>query len=187
MTQPNPITALVIVDVQEGMLDLPGIGPVGRDELLANICTLIDGARSANYPIVYIQHEGVAGQALAKTVPGHAIAREIAPRAEDKVVSKAECGMFKATELEKVLTELDVRRLIICGMQTEFCVDTAVRTAADRGYKVIIAAGAHATFDTGSLSAGSIADHHEAVWQQAFGQVVDVHDIEFREGASVSA
>ncbi|MEO0882700.1 MAG: cysteine hydrolase family protein [Pseudomonadota bacterium] len=186
MTQPSPMTVLVIVDVQEGMFDLPGIGPLHRDELLGNIRALIDEARTADCPIIYIQHEGAAGHPLAKTQPGHAIAHEIAPQMGDHVVRKRACGMFKATELDDVLTGLTVRRLVICGMQTEFCVDTAVRTAADRGYDVVVASGAHATFDTPSLTATSIADHHEMIWKQAFGQVMDVDKISFREDAGAA-
>ncbi|MEM8635278.1 MAG: cysteine hydrolase family protein [Pseudomonadota bacterium] len=179
MIEQKPKTALVIVDVQEGMFGLPGMGPVQRDELLNNIHTLIERARHSNCTIIYIQHQGTGDQPLAKTSPGYAIAHEIAPWSGDKIVSKTECGMFHKTELDNVLSALDLRRLVICGMQTEFCVDTAVRTAVDHAYEVIVASGAHATFDTDELSAGTVAKHHETVWRQAFGQVLNVSDISF--------
>ncbi|MEM7662150.1 MAG: cysteine hydrolase family protein [Pseudomonadota bacterium] len=173
--------ALVIIDVQKGMFDFPGIGPINKTGLLSNIQVLIERAREAAYPIIYIKHKGGPDHPFSKSADGHDIAAEIAPQPGDHIVLKSECGVFTNTELESLLQDLSIRHLVICGMQTEFCVDTAIRTAADRGYGVVVASGAHATFDSERLSARQIAEHHEAVWAQTFGSVQTYDEIKFGE------
>jgi len=171
--------ALIIIDVQQGMFSFPGIGPVTKTDLLKNIDSLIKCARMADCQVIYIQHEGEADHPLSKEKPGHEIPPEIRPEPGDHIVTKKHCGMFTGTELEQILQDLNIERLIICGMQTEFCVDTGIRTGADRGFEIIVAKDAHATFDTSHLSAKQIAEHHEALWAQAFGSVQTVSDIQF--------
>ncbi|MEL6414820.1 MAG: cysteine hydrolase family protein [Pseudomonadota bacterium] len=171
--------ALIIIDVQQGMFGFPGIGPVTKTDLLNNIGRLAKDARNADCHVIYIQHDGNADHPLSKEKPGHEIPAEIRPEPGDHIVTKKQCGMFTETKLEQILQELDIKRLIICGMQTEFCVDTGVRTGADRGYNIIVAKDAHATFDTPLLSAKQIAEHHEALWGQAFASVQSVNDIQF--------
>ena len=171
--------ALIIIDVQQGMFGFPGIGPVTKTDLLKNIDRLAKSARKADCQVIYVQHEGNADHPLHKEKPRYEFPPEIRPEPGDQIVTKKQCGMFTGTKLEQVLQDLNIERLIICGMQTEFCVDTGVRTAADRGYEIIIAKEAHATFDTPNLSAKQIAEHHETLWAQAFGSVQSIKDIQF--------
>ena len=183
----NNRTALVIIDVQQGMFDFQGFGPVSHADLLNNINTLAKRARSVSSHVIYIQHHGGSDHPLEKGSAGHQIADQIAPLPSDHIVAKTQCGMFTETGLEQVLNELEITKLVICGMQTEFCVDTGVRTAADRGYDIIVAKDAHATFDTALLSADQIAQHHEALWAQAFGKVIPCADIKFKEQTDAPA
>jgi nicotinamidase-related amidase len=69
--------------------------------------------------------------------------------------------------------------LVICGMQTEFCVDTAVRGAYERGYKVVLLGDAHTTFDTQLLPAADIIAHHNATLSGGFAAVKPAASIEF--------
>src|SRR6202043_356223 len=93
---------------------------------------------------------------LAKGTPGHAIYRAIAPREGEPLIVKRYCSAFRDTELDTLLKYMRVEKLIVCGMQTEYCVDTTVRAAADRGYSVTLVADAHSTGDTASLKAAAI-------------------------------
>jgi nicotinamidase-related amidase len=151
--------ALLVIDVQEGMEPEKGAhdgaGVVGR------IASLIDRARKANTPVIYVQHDGVDPRhPLAKGNPGHAIHHAIAPRAGETVIGKTQCSSFLGTDLERALKQSDIDQLVICGMQTEFCVDTAVRAAHERGYKVTLVSDAHTTGDTAVLKAKDIVAHH---------------------------
>ena len=55
-------------------------------------------------------------------------------------------------------------RILVGGYATEFCVDTAVRSAADRGIYSAVIADAHPARDTLHASAASIIEHHDWIW-----------------------
>ncbi|MNW18398.1 Isochorismatase family protein [compost metagenome] len=50
--------------------------------------------------------------------------------------------------------------MIVCGAQSDFCVDTTVRRALALGYEVVLVADAHSTLDNGVLVAAQIIAHH---------------------------
>jgi len=62
--------------------------------------------------------------------------------------------------LSELLASRGVTDLIVCGLQSEFCVDSTVRRAMALGYPVVLVADGHTTVDNGVLSAGQIAAHH---------------------------
>ena len=176
-------TALLVVDVQAGMYEDPGFQPHNGSEVIDAINQLIATARSVKAPVVFVQHKGREGNPLANGKPGHAIDPRLHREAGDPVIVKSHCAAFHDTELEATLNGLNVSDLIICGIQTDHCVDSAVRIAVDRGFDVTIAKGAHTTFDTDYLTAAQIIEHHEAVWADSFGRVRDIEVISFGGGA----
>lgn len=87
------------------------------------------------------------------------------------MVVKDRCDAFLGTGLDARLRALGIGRLVIAGMQTEFCVDTTTRAAFAHGYKVVLASDAHTTFDSPQLKAPDIVAHHNAVLR-GFADVV---------------
>jgi nicotinamidase-related amidase len=170
-------TALVIIDVQQGMFAAP-LRPYRPDELLVTIRALQDRARAANIPVLHVQHAGGTGEPLARGTSGFAIHPQVSPRAGEEVVVKDRCDAFLGTGLDARLRALGVGRLVIAGMQTEYCVDTTTRAAFAHGYKVTLAADAHSTFDSALLPAPSIIAHHNAILRD-FAQVVPATAINF--------
>ena len=67
---------------------------------------------------------------------------------------------FHRTELEQILKRHAVADLVICGMHTEFCVDTTSRRALALGYPVVLVADAHTTEGNAHLSAAQVIQHH---------------------------
>jgi nicotinamidase-related amidase len=171
-------SALLVIDVQEGMQPLTAHDGAG---VVARIASLLARAREANANIVYVQHDGSAepGNPLARGTPGHAIYRAIAPRSGEPVIVKRYCSAFRDTELDTLLKYMRVEELIVCGMQTEYCVDTTVRAAADRGYSVTLVADAHSTGDTASLKAAAIIAHHNATLAGDFAVLKRADEVEF--------
>jgi len=152
--------ALLVIDVQEGME--PERGAHDGAGVVARIASLLARARERGTRVIYIQHDGSAepGHPLAKGAPGHAIHHAIAPEAGETVIGKRQCSSFFETELDSVLKSGGIDHLVVCGMQTEYCVDTAVRSARERGYRVTLVSDAHTTGDTQVLKAGEIVAHH---------------------------
>ena len=71
---------------------------------------------------------------------------EVGPQADEIVFSKTCASVFNGTNIEYVLRNLGVQRLVIAGVVTGSCVEMAVRDAADRGFEVILVEDATATW-----------------------------------------
>jgi nicotinamidase-related amidase len=81
------------------------------------------------------------------------------------VIRKTACDAFYRTDLERYLKERGIRRLIVTGCATDFCVDTTVRSAASRDFEVLVAADGHTTADRPHLDAATIIRHHNYMWE----------------------
>jgi len=69
----------------------------------------------------------------------------IAPAEDEIVIPKTSSSPFLSTNIDYVLRNLGVRSLIIAGILTDQCIDSAARDACDLGYLVTIATDACAT------------------------------------------
>jgi nicotinamidase-related amidase len=77
------------------------------------------------------------------------------------------------------LKSKNVRKLVVAGLQTEYCVDTTCRRAYSLGYEVVLVRDAHRTWDSGNLSASQIIDHYNKVLVGWFATLKDEKDVSF--------
>ena len=171
--------ALVIIDVQMGMFTTPGYAPHDGEAVVARIADLLKRARESGTPVFFVQHDGGKGDPFEQGTPGFAYRPELAPRDGESVTIKRHCNSFQNTDFDQTLKRAGVDHLIVCGMQSEYCVDTAVRAAVDRGYKVTLVSDAHTTFDTKALSGAQIAAHHNATLADSFATLAPTSGITF--------
>jgi nicotinamidase-related amidase len=171
-------TALLVIDVQ--VCNFEGSAPVyGGSDLLSRIGRLIARARAAGVPIVYIQHCGPEGAIDQPGTPGWEIHPAIAPVEGDVVIPKRHPDAFQDTNLQRELESRGIKRLIITGIQTEYCVDTTCRRAYSLGYDVTLVKDAHSTWDTDHLTAPQIIAHHNKVLGGWFVELKEASEIEF--------
>src|ERR1700704_4283831 len=171
-------SALMIVDVQQGMFSLPS--PLHRgEEVVRRIAGLLDRARADGVPVVHIQHDGGPGHVLAKGSPGWPHHPMVAPCADEMVVEKRHSSAFHDTDLHRRLADAGIDRLIVAGMQTEMCVDSACRGAVALGYRVVLVAGGHTTYDTPVIDAERIIAHHNRLLGSGFADVVVADEVRF--------
>lgn len=173
-------SVLVVVDVQNIMFETPDMPLFEGDRVLMTIKSLIDKARAANVPVVYIQHttEGI-GSEFEKDSHNWQIHPDIAPREEDVTSLKYSYDAFFDTGLNAKLKGLSAEKLIFCGLQTEICVDTTVRSALAHGYKSVLVGDAHSSYDNHVIKAKDIVTHHNNVLNRRFCEVVMSGDVEF--------
>lgn len=151
-------TALLIIDMQRALCAGPEAAD-GIDTVLVHINQLSRAARRAQFPVVWIQHQETAGTLVAES-EGWQLADGLQVESGDLRVRKRTPNSFHGTTLQGLLQQRGVRRLVICGLQTEFCVDTTVRQALSMGYDVVLAADAHSTPGNSVVSAEQIRAHH---------------------------
>jgi nicotinamidase-related amidase len=150
-------SALLVIDVQK-FLCTGQWAAFDIDRVIGNINAVCAKARAAGAPVVFIQHEDEGP--LRFESDGWQLDERLAMRPEDVRVRKTTCDSFQKTQLQALLQSHGVDRLVVCGLQSDICVDTTVRRALGLGYPVTLVADAHSTVDNGVLTAAQIAAHH---------------------------
>lgn len=137
----RPSTALLVVDLQQGVID----GAPHRDDVLARVNDLIERARTQGTPVVWVQH---SDDGLVEGSPEWQLAAELVPRRDDEpLVAKRHGDSFEDTDLEEVLAERGVGRLVVTGAQTDACIRSTIHGGFVRGYDVTLVSDAHTTED----------------------------------------
>ncbi len=166
-------TALLIIDMQHALC-FGEEAAFGIESVIEKVNALSGGARASGAPVVLVQHEEDEGP-LQFGSEGWAPAGGLLTVAEDIKVRKRTPNSFHQTDLHRLLQDRGVSRLVICGLQTEFCVDTTVRQALPLGYDVTLVADAHSTTD-GALRAEQVIAHHNRTlrWMTSYGPRMEV-------------
>jgi len=151
-------SALLVIDVQQALCK-GRYAAFEADRVIERINTVARKARAARIPVVFVQHES-ADDLLQYGSDGWKLAEGLDSLASDLYVRKKATDSFHQTELHPLLEKLGVTHLTICGMQSEFCVDTTTRRALALGFPVVLVSDGHSTIDNEVLSAEQIIKHH---------------------------
>lgn len=173
-------TALLVIDMQNGVV----AGSVNREDVIANIGGLVERARGAGVPVIWVQH---TDEDLPVGSADWEYVSELARDESEPLVQKEYADSFEATELEELLAAAGVGRLIVTGAQTDVCVRSTLHGAITRGYDATLVGDAHTTVDLSSAGAPppeQVIAHTNLYWgyQQAPGRtggVVATADVEF--------
>ncbi|WKA52785.1 cysteine hydrolase family protein [Planococcus liqunii] len=167
-------TALLVIDAQNEMFAEDN--PVyNKDALLENLKNLIEGARSANVPVIFVQHND---RALVAGNHDWQIHMSVQPLNGEAVIQKTTPDSFHKTGLQDALNAKNIQHLVLAGNQTEYCIDTTCRRAYSLGYKVTLAKDGHGTWDSELLTAKQIIDHHNDVLS-SFAELKEAKEIQF--------
>jgi nicotinamidase-related amidase len=178
--QNRPNTALLVVDVQNGVV----AGAHERDAVVANVGSLVERARHEQVPVVWVQH---SDEELERGSEAWRIVPELAPVEAEPLVEKHYGDSFEDTTLETVLSGLGVGRLLVVGAQTDECVRSTLHGAFVRGYDATLVSDAHTTEDLSAWGApppDQVIAHTNLYWkyQTAPGRTagtVETKDVDF--------
>jgi nicotinamidase-related amidase len=143
-------TALIIIDLQKGILALPGLPPI--DGVLTRSRALADAFRARELPVVLVN---VAGAAPGRNEQPHRgpaelpadwaeLVPEVNQQPQDHVVTKRTWGAFTGTGLEQHLKSLGVTQIVLTGVATSIGVESTARQAQEAGFNVTLAIDAMA-------------------------------------------
>ncbi len=185
----RPRTALVVIDVQNGVV----AEAHDRDGVVANIGTLVEKARGAGVPVVWVQ---LSSEHLREGTEEWRYVPELTRRESEPVVHKTYGDSFEATDLEQVLHGAAVGHLVVSGAQTDACIRSTIHGAFARGYDVTLVGDAHTTEDLsewGAPSPDKVIAHTNLYWQEQAApgrtaRVASTEEVAFegREGPSTS-
>jgi nicotinamidase-related amidase len=153
-------TAVLVIDVQQGLC----VGSHAAHDCtgtIDRINTVTHKARAVGAPVVFVQHESAAGY-LEHGCADWQLAAGLEVHPSDHRIRKTTPDAFLGTELQSLLDTQQVRRLVVCGMHTEFCIDTTTRKALALGYPVVLVADAHTSAGNEALSPQQVIAHHNA-------------------------
>ena len=149
--------AVLVIDVQQGLCE--GEHDAHDSQaVIARINRVTAKARAAGAPVMFVQHE--AAGYLDFGSREWQLADGLCVEANDIRVRKTTPDSFHRTDLESLLQSHGVTDLIVCGMHTEFCVDTTTRRALALGYPVVLVGDAHTTEGNDHLTAPQVIAHH---------------------------
>ncbi len=177
-------TALLIVDMQKFFLSM-------TTTCLPNVLDLSSHFATHNLPRIFTQHGHTKEEltppyknqlvrrwgpdgSIAKNTPDWEIIPEIAEHASQDgciLVGKNTYDAFINTDLDKILREKGIERVVVCGVMTDCCCDTSARSAFNRGFETWLVDDACGT---------ATEKQHEAGLKgfgYAFGEVMHTKDV----------
>ncbi|MEU8976948.1 isochorismatase family protein [Streptomyces monashensis] len=157
----RPRTALLVIDVQNGVM----AGSPRRDDVIANINTLVGEARGADVPVIWVQH---SDEELKEGSESWQYVTELVRQESEPLVAKNWMDSFEDTELEAVLAERKVGRIVVTGAQTDACIRSTLHGAIVRGYDATLVADAHTTKDFtpyGAPAPEQVIAHTNLYWK----------------------
>ena len=152
-----PTTALLVIDIQRGAFDDVRCPPIHSPQrLVDNACSLVEAARAGGHPIVFVQHCDEPGQPFEEGTPHWQLHELLVPAPGDAVLKKRASSSFEGTDLDSQLKAKGVKDVVLCGLQSEFCVSNTARSAIGLGYAVKVASDGHCTWPSDGRSAAEI-------------------------------
>lgn len=161
----RPNTALLVIDVQNGVVNHAH----NRDEVVANVATLVDKARAAGVDVVWVQHSNA--EHMPRGTDGWQFVPELKVADGEPVVHKTYADSFEATDLEEVLAGKGIGSLVVSGAQTDECIRSTLHGAIVRGYDARLVSDAHTTEDLSEWGAPPGQGHraHEPLLGEPHG------------------
>jgi nicotinamidase-related amidase len=163
--------ALLVIDVQNDVV----ANALRTSEVVANIDSLVSGARSAGVPVIWVQH---SDDYLEKGSAGWEIVDELKPLPNEVRIYKTEASSFAETDLQAQLVSFGAKELVITGAQTNYCVNATSNAGVDLGYQVTLVSDAHTTEDSGTEKASDLIEEKNASFAQ-IGKVLKTSEISF--------
>ncbi|KAA3451928.1 hydrolase [Mesorhizobium sp. SARCC-RB16n] len=137
-------TALVVIDLQKGIVSLPTAHPAG--EVVKQAAILAEAFRDHGLPVVLVNVDGLPPgrteqPSRVREFPAGwtDFVDELQPRPQDHIVTKRTAGAFVNTDLETHLKSVGVTHVVIAGVATSMGVEATARHARDLGFNVTLA------------------------------------------------
>lgn len=142
-------TALVVVDMQQGFFDNSWGATTNHPQCEDNVALLIHAWTEANQPVVIVRHDSLDSTSpLNADHPGNSLMPETAGVDPALMVTKTVNSAFLGTpDLEAWLRAGQITTIVLCGIQTNMCVETTARMGGNLGFDVVVAIDATRTFD----------------------------------------
>ena len=142
LTKLDTSAALIVIDLQKGIVGLPTVHPVA--EIVGRTAQLARAFRERRLPVVLVNVTGVApgrtdaGRRLSFAADWTEFVPELEQHPDDHIVTKERVGAFHGTSLDEYLRQRNVTQVFLTGVATSLGVESTARSAYDLGYNVVL-------------------------------------------------
>jgi nicotinamidase-related amidase len=161
---------LLVIDMQKALVD---------EELFAyetfvdSTVRLVEAARKNRVEVIFVQHDAGPGTGLTAGDEGFEIIDRLRPEPGEKVFVKTINSCFGNQEFREYMERQEDKRLMIIGLQTNWCIDATVKSAFERGFQVIIPEETNSTFDNDYMTGETTYRYYnEEIWPDCFAECV---------------
>lgn len=163
---------LLVVDMQKGIVDDE---LYAFDSFMEKTVRLVDAARKNGVEVIFVQHDAGENTGLSVGDEAFEIIDELSPEPGEQVFVKKINSCFGNKDFRKYMEKQEDRRLMIIGLQTNYCIDCTVKSAFERGFEVMIPEGTNTTFDNDYMTGETcVRYYNEDVWEE----LVDIVSVE---------
>jgi nicotinamidase-related amidase len=148
--------ALIVIDMQRAFDDLEFWGPSTNPACEENVAALAAAWQASGEPIVVVHHDSVSPRSpLHPDAAGNALVDAVAAIDPALTIGKnVNSAFYGDPDLHAWLQEQGITQLVVCGIQTNMCVETTARMAGNLGYDTTVVLDATRTFDLTTDVAG---------------------------------
>ena len=167
---------LLVVDMQKCLVD---DDLFAFDSFMERVVRIIDAARKHHVEVIYVQHDAGPGSGMSVGDLGFEIADQVRPEPGEKVFVKTINSCFGNKDFKAYMELQEDKRLMIVGLQTNYCIDCTIKSAFERGFQIIIPEGTNSTFDIAYMSGETpYRYYNEDVWEELVDSVTMEEAIE---------
>lgn len=163
---------LLVVDVQAAIYQE---NLYAYQTFTAHLQTLLRAARESGTEVIYIRHDDGADSEMTAGKEGFEIAAPFAPLPGERIFDKNVSSPFRDTGLKEYLCEQGEDTLIITGLQTEYCIDAAVKCGFEHGFRIIVPSYANTTADNVHLTGEQTYQYYnQFIWKDRYAECLTV-------------
>lgn len=162
---------LLVVDFQKALTEDEEL--YNAKTLIERVVKLVDTARKNKVEVIFVQHDAGCGSGFSVGDTDFEIDGHVIPQRVEKVFVKTINSCFGNQEFKDYMYSLTDKRVMVVGLQTNWCIDATVKSAFERGFEVIIPEGTNSTFDNDYMNAETTYRYYnEEIWPDCFADCV---------------
>ena len=162
---------LLVVDFQKALTEDEEL--YNAKTFIERVVKLVETARRNNVEVIFVQHDAGPGSGFSVGDPDFEIDAHVTPAKGEKVFIKTINSCFGNKDFLDYMYSLEDKRVMVVGLQTNWCIDATVKSAFERGFEVIIPDGTNSTFDNDYMSAETTYRYYnEEIWPDCFADCV---------------
>lgn len=139
---------------------------------------MIKEARSNDIEVIYVCHNDGEGSVLTPGTEGFEAYEDFKPLKGDKLFVKAYNSAFKATDLDSYLKSKNAKDIVICGLQTDLCIDVTVKSGFELGYNMYVVEERNSTEDNEYLNREVVVNYYyQFIWKNRYATIIGIDEL----------